>query len=158
MLALGPMPANVRAVVSRLVAKVRREPGEVDERLNGFLVRFGRAFGPPGLKHFSELSTNEQQALLNRVPVLRGAHTDWLKPFQWVTRTLTVWVGPAPEMSQVIAGNVTLPLKPIPQPGEWYVLRGYMASTTAEGIHDRLGWRWDDVDLYWSLSASVKLR
>src|SRR5206468_4905418 len=107
--------------------------------------------------HFSELTPMEQQALVARVPVLMGAHTDWLRPFQWVPRTLTVWVGPAPDINQVIMGNVTPPLKPIPKPGEWYVLRGYLCSTTAEGIHDRLGWRFDDVDLYFELSLSLKM-
>ena len=127
------------------------------ERFNGFLVRFGRAFGPPNIRHFSELAEDEQKALLARVPVLATAHTDFLKPFQWIPRTVTTWVGPAPEMYQVIMGNVTPPLKPIPKPGEWYVLRGYLASTTAEGIHDRIGWRWDDQDLLFSLSLSVKI-
>ena|SRR2546429_2901013 len=126
------------------------------ERLNGWLVRFGRAFGPPGLRHFSELSEDEKQALLTRVPVLNTNHSDFLKPFQWIPRSLTVWLGPAPTMANVIMGNVTPPLKPIPKPGEFYILRGYMASTTTEGVHNRLGWRYDDVQDYHELSVSVK--
>src|SRR2546430_3411508 len=92
------------------------------ERLDGWLVRFGRAFGPRGLIHFSELSTPEQQNLLTQVPILRSNHTDWIKPFQWVPRTAMVWVGPAPAISQVLMGNPIAPLKPVPKPGEWYVL------------------------------------
>lgn len=126
------------------------------ERLNGFLVRFGKAFGPPGLRHFSELSAMEQTQLFNRVPVLKTNHTDFLKPFQWIPRTALVWTGPAPDISQVIMGNVTPPLKPIPKPGEWMVLPGYLASTTIEGVHDRLGWRWDDQDQYFELSVALK--
>src|SRR6266704_5893185 len=97
------------------------------ERLNGFLARFGRAFGPPNIKHFSELAPDEQQALLARVPVLKTAHTDWMKPFQFLPRTLTTWLGPAPTYADILLGNVsgapTALLKPIPNPGEWWVIR-----------------------------------
>lgn len=125
------------------------------QRLNEFLVRFGRAFGPPGLRHFSELSADEQAALLKRVPVLKGLHTDWLKPFQWVPRTVTVWLGPAPTTDDVLMGVWNG--KPIPAPGQWFVLKGYLASTTAEGVQDRLGWRFDDVDQYFELSIALKV-
>jgi hypothetical protein len=39
--ALGPMPANVRAVVGRLVVEARRDHPETDQRLNGFLLTGG---------------------------------------------------------------------------------------------------------------------
>src|SRR2546430_8893841 len=68
-------------------------------RLDEWLVRFGKAFGPKGLTHFSELPSPEQQLLLNRVPILSQQHTDWIKPFQWVPRTTTVWIGPPPSLS-----------------------------------------------------------
>ena len=131
------------------------------ERLNGFLVRVGRAFGPPNIRHFSELAEDEQKALLARVPVLNTAHTDWLKPFQFLPRTLTTYLGPAPTYADILLGNVsgapTAVLKPIPNPGDWWVIRGGMASTTAEGVHDRLGFRWDDISEYWTLSLSLKI-
>lgn len=128
------------------------------ERLEGWLVRFGKAFGPANLRHFSELSLDEKQALLDRVPVLSQPHKDWPKPFQWVPRTLTVWIGPAPTMDDVIDGSIsTGELKPIPADGDWYVMRGYMASTTIDGVHDRFGFRFDDVDEYWTLSAALKI-
>src|SRR6266566_8469400 len=142
-------------VLGTLTAPLRAWP---QQRINGFLTRFGKAFGPPGLRHFSELSLAEQQELLVRVPILKTNHSDFPAPLRWVPRTLLVWTGRAPTKADVIMGeNVRDPLKPIPQPGEWYVLRGYMASTTAEGIHDRFGWRWDDADEYFELSFSVKL-
>src|SRR5205809_3470598 len=40
-----------------------------------WLVHFGKAFGPAGLRHFSELSFAEQIELLTRVPVLRTNHS-----------------------------------------------------------------------------------
>jgi len=126
------------------------------QRIEQFFVRFGKAFGPPQVRHFSELTPVEKEALLNRVPVLRKNHEDWPKAFSWIPRTVTTWVGPAPQLSDVIVGSEPLELKPIPNRGQWYVLRGYMAATTMDGIHDRIGWRFDDVDLYWTLSFTVK--
>ena len=38
--------------------------------MNRSLVHFGRAFGPPNIRHFSELAPDEQNALLARVPDL----------------------------------------------------------------------------------------
>ena len=132
------------------------------ERLNGFLIRFGKAFGPPWLeRHYSALTAADQEALLDRVPVLRGTHTDWPKPFQWVPRTLTVWTGRAPTYADILLGNVAGSpndlLKPIPGKGGWYVFRGYMTSVTTEGVADRIGWRYDDIDQYWVLSIALKL-
>lgn len=126
-----------------------------EERLTAWLVRFGKAFGPPNLKHFSELTEREQAALFKRAPILKFNHDDWPGPFKWVPRRWTTWVGPKPTMLDMIDGNVA-ELKPIPARGEWYLLRGYMASTTEEGIHNRLGWRYDDVNDYWTLSLTVK--
>lgn len=124
------------------------------ERLEQWLVRFGKAFGPPGLMHFSELPFTEQEKLLRRVPVLRKKHDDWPKAFRFIDRTLTTWIGPAPEMVDMIEGNATS-MKPIPNHGEWFVIRGGMASTTEDGVHNRIGWRYDDVDRYWTLSFKV---
>src|SRR5947208_6392282 len=110
----------INLVLGTLTAPLRAWP---QQRINGFLVRFGRAFGPPGLRHFSELSLAEQQELLARVPVLRTNHTDFPRPLQWIPRTTLLWTGPAPTVNDVIVGeNVRDPLKPIPQPGENYVL------------------------------------
>lgn len=127
-----------------------------EQRLTGWLNRVGLAFGPENLRHFSVLSSAEQESLLARVPILKTNHADWPGPLRWVPRRWTTWIGPAPTLASVIVGKVT-ELKPIPKKGEWYVLRGYMASTTAEGIHNRLGWRYDDVDDYFEFpSFTVK--
>ena len=144
-------------VLGTLTAPLRAWP---QQRINGFLVRFGHAFRPPGLCHFSELSLAEQQELLARVPVLRTNHSDYPAPLRWVPRTLTTWLGSAPTRADVLMSSPVLddPLKPIPAPGQWYVLRGYLTSTSMEGWADRIGWRFDDVDQYYSLSVSVKLR
>jgi hypothetical protein len=123
-----------------------------EKRLMAWLHRVGLAFGPANLRHFSVLPPEEQAALLVRVPVLKTNHSDWPKPVSWVPRRWTAWIGPAPTLADVIVGQVT-EMKPIPKKGEWYVLRGYMASTTAEGIYNRLGWRYDDVDDYFEFPA-----
>ena len=123
-----------------------------EQRLMSWLHRVGLAFGPANIRHFSILSSDERERLLARVPILRTNHGDWPAPLRWVPRQWTVWIGPAPTLADVIVGEVT-ELKPIPKKGEWYVLRGYMASTTAEGIHNRLGWRYDDVDDYFEFPA-----
>lgn len=125
------------------------------QELNQFMQRYGQAFGPAGLRHFSTLNAREAKALLIKVPVLSKKHEDWPKAFQWVPRTLTTWVGPAPTLDDIIDGNVS-DTKPIPAAGEWFVMRGGMAMTTEFGIHTRLGWRWDDVDKYWTLSFALK--
>lgn len=130
--------------------------GVPEQRLNEWLVRLGLAFGPAGLRHFSELTIAERDALLRRVPVLALNHSDWPKPFQWVPRRWTCWVGKAPTLADVIIGEVS-EMKPIPNNGEWYVLRGYMAASTVDGVHNRLGWRYDDVDDYFEFpSLTVK--
>src|SRR5947207_3941813 len=104
-------------VLGTLTAPLRAWP---QQRINGFLVRFAKAFGPPGLRHFSELSLAEQQELLARVPVLRTAHSDYPAPLRWVSRTLTTWLCPAPTYADILLGNVsgepTAVLKPIPNP------------------------------------------
>jgi len=122
-------------------------------RLNHFMVMLGRAFGPDNIIHFSELTGQQQTALLYRVPVLRGNHTDWLKPFQWVPRTLNCYVGAPGEMIEGTAPST----KPIPPRGTYFVARGYVAFTFSNGLHVRAGWRWDDIDDYLNLSFSVKM-
>lgn len=144
-LALSVVTAFVAGTLKRLPA----------DYIQAFLVRFGQAFGPVGLVHFSELSSRDQLNLLSRVPVLRGKHLDWPSPFRWIPRTWTCWTGPAPSIDSILMGNI-VELKPIPNHGEWVVLDGYMAETTIEGLHYRLGWRWDDVDSYYVLSFTVK--
>src|SRR5216117_2070076 len=131
-------------LLGSLMAPLRAWP---QQRINGFLCRFGKAFGPPGLRHFSELSLTEQIELLNRAPVLRTNHSDFPKIFQWIPRTTTTWLGPPPTAASILMvsdGNPD-PLKPTPEPGHFVVLKGYMAATTADKIADRLGFRFDDV-------------
>ena len=113
---------------------------------------FGLAFGPDGIKHFSQLSPAEKAVMLDRVPVLKSAHTDWPKPLSWVPRTATTWTQPSGRIWPILAGNTTAD-KPIPDRGRWFVKRGYMAWTTEDGWHIRFGFRWDDVDGYITFPA-----
>lgn len=120
------------------------------DRLNPDNVHFvgrllGLAFGPEGMTHFSELTSIEQDAMLRRAPVLKTNHSDWPKPLRWVPRTATCWTVPA--KWPILAGNTTSE-KPIPERGEWYVKRGYLAWTSEDGWHIRMGFRLDDVDGY----------
>ena len=142
--------------------------GQIENRPEGvvqkFFVQFGRAFGPDGIKHFSELSKEDQEALLNRVPVLRTNHTDWDGPLKNTPRTWTTWVGgQKPTANSVIYGQLSQrsirpdgTLYPIPACGDVYVVRGYMASTDDACFHTRFGWRYDDIDDYWSLDTAAK--
>jgi len=127
-----------------------------EERVSAWLVRFGKAFGPAKLgRHWSELTPEEQAAWRDKLPILARTHSDFIGPFQWIPRTLLFWEGEAPTLDDVVWGNVT-EMKPIPLNGESYCVDGYMASTTIEGIHDRLGWRWDNNDGFYELSISLK--
>lgn len=158
----------VKGVVDEIPASVEAWGKELsqwpEERINEWLVRLGHAFGPPGIIHFSELSEVAQRGLLERVPILKTTHTDWIDPFKWVPRRTVCWIGGTPYTKRhVLEGAVSHAsildngeLRPIPAIGDWYVVDGYMAATTADGWHDRLGWRWDDVDRYWDLSLALK--
>lgn len=149
--AINAIVAN--ALMGTIGAYVR---GQSLDKLQGFLVQFGQAFGPDKLgRHWSELTVAEQQAWYKKLPFLRGTHDDFVKGFQWIPRTLLFWEGDAPDWHDVRGGNAT-ELRPIPNHGETLVLRGYRANTSAEGVHDREGFRWDDVDGYYELSISLK--
>lgn len=157
----------VKGIVSDLPASLEALSDELrqwpEDRLNAWLVRLGHAFGPQGILHFSQLSLAAQEDLLRRVPILKTNHTDW-SVFKWVPRRTVCWVGGEPySRAQVIEGHITdasvLPngeLLPIPADGDWYVVQGYLAATTGDGVHDRLGWRWDTIDRYWDLSLALK--
>lgn len=142
------------------------------DRLETWMIRFGKAFGPKGIRHFSELSPEEKTALLERVPILKTNHSDWPAPLRWVPRTFSAWVGgERPERKHILEGFDTVTdasfkadgtLLPIPKCGDSYVMDGYMASTlplasdSSICIHNRIGWRYDDVDDYWDLSFALK--
>src|SRR5437867_4326929 len=83
-----------------------------------------RAVGPPLVRGRAVVTADEREGPLARVPSLRANHTDWPAPLRCVARRWAVWIGSAPTLADVIVGKVT-ELKPIPQKGEWYVLRGY---------------------------------
>ena len=119
------------------------------DRLNFLAVLIGKAFGPDKITHFSELSPQDQAALLKRVPVLMTRHTDWPEGLNQIPRTVTIWVGPR---APILQGN-TDNSKPIPDRGKWFVTRGYLAWTTQEGIHIRFGFRYDDVDQYYDFPS-----
>jgi hypothetical protein len=146
------------------------------DRLELWMVRFGKAFGPAGVRHFSELDPAEKGALLERLPILKTNHTDWPSPLRWVPRTFTVWIGgAAPTEKDILDGSISVAsvkpdgtLLPIPACGDDYVLRGYMASTRPitpglpECLHNRVGFRYDDVESeklgqpVWFLSFALK--
>jgi hypothetical protein len=129
--------------IPRLLADVLKQFTVAEQdRLNFLAVLIGKAFGPEGIRHFSELSAQEQAALLKRVPVVMTTHSDWPEGLNEIPRRLTVWVGPR---APILAGNTT-DAKPIPDRGKWFVTRGYLAWTTPEGLHLRFGFRYDDVD------------
>lgn len=117
--------------------------------LNRIAVLFGKAFGPDGIKHFSELTFADQRILLERIPVLKKNHEDWPKPLQWVPRTATAYFGPR---APILDGNTTNP-KPIPAHGEWFITRGYVACTSENGLYVRCGFRYDDVDGYYEFPS-----
>lgn len=114
---------------------------------NSIMRVLGKAFGPDGCRHYSELRVDEKAELLRRVPVLRESHSDWPKPFRWVKRSDTVYVTPNNEPPPVIAGSVEGHVD-IPSPGTYVATRGYIAMTTENGWHFRAGFRWDTVDSY----------
>jgi hypothetical protein len=136
--------------IPRLVAGVLKQFTVAEQdRLNFLAVLIGKAFGPDGIRHFSELSAEEQAALLKRVPVLMTKHTDWPAGLNHIPRRMTTWVGPR---ARILAGN-TDDSKPIPTRGYWFITRGYLAWTTEEGIHIRFGFRYDDVDQYYDFPS-----
>jgi hypothetical protein len=126
------------------------------------LIRsLGSRYMPPNAIHFSELSAERQAAMLERAPILREKHFDWL--FLKIPRTFTTWWVPFPP--QKIRGNAQEVVwiaedgseypycKPIPEPGEWFEnagatedIVGYHADTDSAGNINRSGARWDDVD------------
>src|SRR5262245_54832721 len=77
--------------------------------LSTFAALLGRAFGPEGCRHFSELTMEEQDALVERVPDLDMPHTDWPKGLNWVPRWLTCWVMPNDEAPALLPESTTLP-------------------------------------------------
>lgn len=130
---------------------------------NKFFVILGRTFGPPGIRHFSELSGLEQEELKMILPDLNKRHQDWLI-FKWLKYWQTLYVGGLPPITE---GN-TPDQKPIPDRGFWWYSEGFFTLQTLQGIHMRLGFRPEDVwteqyrrmtgsPLYlFMLSASVK--
>lgn len=125
--------------------------------------KLGSKYMPANAVHFSDLSPVEQEALLERAPILRENHFDWL--FLKIPRKWTTWTVPFPP--RMVRGNADevvwiaedgseyLYCKPIPAPGQWFHnagrtddIVGYRASTDHSGNIDRSGARFDDVDNY----------
>jgi hypothetical protein len=109
-----------------------------------------------------------------RPAILNQKHTDWPFLLRRVPRSVSAWLGPVPkklvgnapldrcvmgclEISDACdADGATYP-KPIPDPGFWWL--GYpffFTVQTKSRIHFHIGFRWDDVDEYYSLSATLK--
>lgn len=127
------------------------------------IKRLGSRYMPANAIHFSDLTPDQQAAMLARAPILNEKHFDWL--FLRIPRTFTTWWVPYPP--QKIRGNAVesvwlaedgsehMYCKPIPQPGEWFEnagrtedIVGYRAETDSEGNINRWGARFDDVDNY----------
>ena len=91
-------------------------------------------------------------------------HNDWPWPFNKISRNTTSFCGEPPTL---VEGDT---LKPIPRPGQFtrqianlhpdtpaWVPRTYYAITYANGIHVRIGTRFDDIDGYYTYpSFTVK--
>lgn len=114
--------------------------------LRQLAVAIGKAFGPDGCQHFSELPLSAQLELQRTAPILKTLHTDWPAPLRWVPRSLTCYVTPANVPPAIIYGNGTV--EDIPARGTFVVTRGYIALTSLAGWHFRAGFRWDRNDLY----------
>ncbi len=108
-------------------------------------------------------------------------HDDWLWPFSYIPRAWNafcgkgpVWHAIAPCSLRALArlSNVKGLFKPIPKPGiaVWYLrdedgsFRPYYAVTwrlrnfwNGRYLHFRIGFRWDDVDLYFNLVLPFNL-
>ncbi len=113
-------------------------------QLNQFGPIVAKAFGPEGCRHFSELNTDEQRAVIKRAPSTMKKHDDWPKPLRWVPRSLTTFVMPNDEPPAIIDGTSTN--EDIPEPGTYVVTKGYFAWTSPSGLHARFGFRWDQND------------
>jgi hypothetical protein len=129
------------------------------------IKRLGSKYMPPNAIHWSELPPERQQAMIERAPILKENHLDWL--FFRIPRMWTTWWAPYP--ARKIRGNAQEVIwtaedgtehpycKPIPLPGEWFEnpgrtddIVGYHAETDIEGNINRRGARWDDSDAYYS--------
>lgn len=149
----GLIGAAVKRTVLRAATTIFNAAGQrALSDIDFILVLMGKAFGPDGAIHFSELPPALQTGLLNRVPVLSTHHTDWPAPLNVIPRTSTTWLMLNGQPPPIIAGN-TSDRKPIPDRGTWFVSRGYMAYQSPEGFYIRCGFRWDDVDLYLTFPA-----
>jgi hypothetical protein len=125
------------------------------------LGALGTAFGPKGALLLAGLPEDEQNAWIAKAPVLGRTHDDWPRVLQWVPRKFSSWVPAEGAVfpQPILSGNTDLP-KPIPAVGLWWAGRGFVTGTfdvLGRHLHLRLGWRPDDVDGYWALSAAVKL-
>jgi hypothetical protein len=118
--------------IEELVKDVLKNPDNLFKSL-------GTAFRPD-LRHFTDLSEEEQEGRLREVPILKKNHDDWPAPFNTIPRSATVFFGPPPASGS----------KPILPPGESFVGEGYLTLTTDDGIHIRHGFRYDDIDHYYT--------
>src|SRR2546425_91559 len=105
-----------------------------------------------------------------RPAILNQKHTDWPKLLRWVPRSWTAFIAGIPKK---VAGNAPLDRctwgclqttavcerrdtaypKPIPDPGFWWLGRPfYFAFQTKGRIHARIGFRYDDVDGYYTFT------
>jgi hypothetical protein len=131
--------------------------------MESLIRKLGSKYMPPNAVHFSNLTAEQQAQLVERAPILKERHFDWL--FLQIPRTYTTWWVPYPPRK--IRGNAKEVVwiaedgsehfysKPIPEPNEWFEnpgktpeIVGYRASTDAKGQINRKGARFDDVDGY----------
>ena len=103
-------------------------------------------------------------------PILLQPHIDWPWPFRWVPRRWTTFVGMPPRMLWGNAPKIPHPWadgrgggwetwipKPIPDPGQWWIgTPPYLAFQTSGGWYFRIGFRYDDVDQYFTLAFTIK--
>lgn len=84
----------------------------------------------------------------NRPAILNQQHTDLPWPFKYLPRAINAFLGAPPKNP-----------KPIPDPGT-HIIRfwpwPYFALQTKSGWLIRFGFRWDDIDHYYDLGATIK--
>lgn len=130
------------------------------------------------LKWAARVPRSERPAILNE------KHNDWIRPLRGIPRSWTSWLmvrnpcltytDPPTGAPRKLFGNAIdiicphyereypggcdqLYPKPIPDPGQWWFgWPFYFAIQTKTRWHARIGFRWDNVDGYYALSATIK--
>jgi hypothetical protein len=167
-LTLSPTMVSAEGGLESVVTGLESAPAAPDVASRGFLSRPGRAF-LRGVSRAVQPMLNYSRHVKRLLPSNRHLpghlalrdHDDYLPLFRWIPRGWTTfdWGRPA-----LLAGNQVNALhrspKPIGERGSYQIstypdlpaplcwVPLYFAFTLPNGVHFRLGARWDDVDAY----------